>query len=449
MRFYGRTEEIRALRHFLDTTKSTGTAQLVNVMGRRRVGKTTLIAKSFENIDVPVFSFTVQERAEEATTKAWLDELCRVYHPEFVPEVHDLPSVISFAMTLAQQRPCVFVIDECQDIERVSHGFWSRLQAIWDKKKNSSRMLLVMSGSIISAMEEIFGDASKPMYGRASCRIEVMPFAPSVMHEIMLDEEPGHQPLDLLTIFAMTGGVAAYLELLAAQKALTAKRAVRFLFSIEGGWLRAEGNVYLANEFQRKTSTYKEILHAIADGRTKWSEIQDRIEEKIPTYLDRLETFRLIERHFPILEKAAPRRSRYRIADPYLRFWFTFVDPIRMTDLAAFHRWDELVRLCEANLPQFLGRTLEQWHRAVYLESGRWSPVGAWWDAKGSNELDLVAINDEDHRIVFGEAKLNADKYDEIKLRLKAAAFLEKHRKFAEYSQSYVGLFPENMHEPL
>ena len=41
-------------------------------------------------------------------------------------------------------------------------------------------MLLVMSGSILSAMEQIFSDRSEPLYGRTSGLIEVKPFTPRI-----------------------------------------------------------------------------------------------------------------------------------------------------------------------------------------------------------------------------------------------------------------------------
>lgn len=445
MRFYGREEEIKALQHFLEIVISSHSSQLVNVLGRRRVGKTTLIAKAFENCSHPVLSFVIQERSEEATAAAWLDALIQTYKPEFIPNCKSIVDVLSFAMTLSKEKPCIFIIDECQELNKVSPGFWSQLQAIWDRKKDTSQMLLVMSGSIISAMEQIFGDHSQPMYGRSSCRIEVMPFTPSVLKQIMLEEVGKFDPKDLLTVYAITGGVAAYVELLSKQQALSASKAIRFLFSIEGGWLRAEGNVYLANEFQRKFSVYKDILHAIASGDTKWNKIQDRIPENISSYLRRLEEFRLIDRQYPILDEASPRKSRYRIADPYLRFWLTFVDTIRMTDLAAYHHWDKLVELCEEGLPSFLGKTLERWFISSYLESGQWSPVGSWWDNKGLHEIDLIAVDETNKQIVFGEAKLNPEKYDKKKLEQSSQAFLSQHKKYADYSKKLVGLFPENM----
>ena len=67
MRFYGRTEEIATLRRFWSVVQNRKTAQMVSVFGRRRVGKTTLIRKAFENETAPVLSFMVQDRSEAST----------------------------------------------------------------------------------------------------------------------------------------------------------------------------------------------------------------------------------------------------------------------------------------------------------------------------------------------------------------------------------------------
>lgn len=445
MRFSAREKEVCALRRSWRAVKETGVSQLVTVSGRRLVGKTTLVLRAFENIDAPLLFFTVPERTEKTIAKVWFTELQRVFRPKFLPESKDLPSVLSFAMTLSRERPCVFVMDECREIERVSPGFWRRFADVWDAKRTSSRMLLVMTGSDLSSEDAIFEDEAGPLRRRAACRLYGKPFSPSTIRRILDEKVPGHTPMDLLTVYAMTGGVAGCLEHLAAHDALTAKTAVRFLFSQEGRWLREECGDFLARAFPRKTAVYKEILHAVAEGRTKWTEIQDRIGERVSSYLTRLEAFGLVRRTWPIFDETESRKTRYRIADPSLRFWLTFVDPIRPTDLAACHRWGELVRLCEVGLPSFLRTSLAEWHHAVFLESGCWPRVGTWWDAKGGNVVDLIAVNEEQRSVLFGEAVLNAEEYDEGALRRKAAAFLEAHQKFADFRNEYVGLFPESL----
>ena len=64
MRFYAREEEIGLLQDCWDTVKTNKVAQMLTVVGRRRVGKTTLILKAFERIQetTPVFYFFCRKK---------------------------------------------------------------------------------------------------------------------------------------------------------------------------------------------------------------------------------------------------------------------------------------------------------------------------------------------------------------------------------------------------
>ena len=46
------------------------------------------------------------------------------------------------------------------------------------------------------------------------------------------------------------------------------------------------------------------------------------------------------------------------------------------------------------NYEQFSGRTLERWFQVKAMESGMFTRIGNWWDQRGGNELDLVAVNE-------------------------------------------------------
>lgn len=78
------------------------------------------------------------------------------------------------------------------------------------------------------------------------------------------------------------------------------------------------------------------------------------------------------------------------------------------------------------------------------LESGQWDRVGGWWDSKGQNEIDLVAINKETRKVPIGEVKINFQKFDEEKLRLRKQAFL-KEQKLSEYEVNLSQLSVEDM----
>ena len=446
MRFYGRKEEISALQSFLETVKRQNVSQMVSVIGRRRVGKTTLILKAFEDEAVPFFYFFVSRRVSEADlVQAWLTEICRVFKLEFAPNLSSASEVIRFVMSLAKDTPCVCVIDECQELKTVQPSFFSQLQHLWDLNKDKSKLLLIMSGSIISAMEELFNASSQPLYGRSSGQLMVQPFLPSVIREIVLTENPKAKPMDLLAVYAITGGVARYLEILADEQCLTMDNAIQFIFSPQGGWLRSEGTIFLVNEYRADALTYSQILRAIANGATKWNEIQSQSELQISAYMRRLENFRLISKRYPIFEKPTARKAHYSIADSYMRFWLEFIDPMPLRALAEASRWSMLINYCQSKFSDFLGLSLESWFRSSYLEKGPWFEVGSWWDRTGEYEMDLVAVDPSEKRIEFGEVKLNPEKFNSIKLSGKVSRFLEAHPQYTDWTISVKGLFPENI----
>ncbi len=446
MRFYGREEEISALRSFWETVRRQNVSQMVSVIGRRRVGKTTLVLKAFENEAVPFLYLFVSQRVSESDlVQAWLDEVCRVFKLEFAPNLKSAAEVIRFVMTMAKDKECVCVIDECQELKTLQPSFFSQLQHIWDLNKNKSKVLLIMSGSIISAMEELFNNSSQPLYGRPSGQLLVQPFLPSVIREIILTENPQAEAKDVLALYAITGGVARYLEILADEQCLTSDKAINFIFSPRGGWLRSEGTIFLSNEYRADAMTYTHILRAIASGATKWNEIQSQSDRQISPYMKRLEDFRLVSKHYPIFEKPTARRARYLITDPYMRFWLEFIDPVPLRALAEASRWSLLADNCLSKFSDFLGFALENWFRSSYLEKGPWFEVGSWWDRTGEFEIDLVAVDPARKRIEFGEAKLNPEKFNPHKLNVKVSRFLEAHPQYVDWEISTKGLFPNSI----
>lgn len=56
------------------------------------------------------------------------------------------------------------------------------------------------------------------------------------------------------------------------------------------------------------------------------------------------------------------------------------------------------------------------------MESGKYTQVGNWWDRKGENELDIVAINEFDMTGLVAEVKRNPRKISIPKLKDKLNA---------------------------
>ena len=124
--FYGRKEELQALHKFLSIVQRRRTSQMVAVIGRRRVGKTTLMLKAFEGCELPVFYFFADANVDEAeTARAWLNEVSRTYAVEYPPALTRPEEVIGYLMQLTQTKPAVCIIDECQNLNQINKAFWT------------------------------------------------------------------------------------------------------------------------------------------------------------------------------------------------------------------------------------------------------------------------------------------------------------------------------------
>ena len=83
------------------------------------------------------------------------------------------------------------------------------------------------------------------------------------------------------------------------------------------------------------------------------------------------------------------------------------------------------------NYEQFSGRTLERWFQTKVMESGKYTRVGNWWDRRGENELDLIAVNEFNNTGMIAEVKRNDRKISMTVLENKVAALPQKD--FAKY----------------
>ena len=269
MRFFDRTEEIASLREIRRMSKDN--AQFTVVTGRRRIGKTSLVWKAYE--DEPILYFFVARKAE--------GDLCEDYRLEIesklgIPTMgraEHFADVFEFLMKLSTERPITLFIDEFQEFFRVNKSVYSDMQRIWDIYSPKARMNLVVCGSIYSMMTKIFKDKKEPLYNRQTRFMTVRPFTPAVLKEILTEYHPGHTAEDLLALYSFTGGVAKYVQLLVDAGATTKSAMLDHIIKADSIFL-GEGKAILIEEFGKDYGVYFSILSAIARGKTSRSEIE-------------------------------------------------------------------------------------------------------------------------------------------------------------------------------
>lgn len=186
MRFFDRTEEIASLRKIREMAKNN--AQFTVVTGRRRIGKTSLVWKAYE--DEPILYFFVARKAE--------GDLCEDYRLEIenklgVPTMgraEHFTDVFEYLMKLSAERPITLFIDEFQEFFRVNKSVFSDMQRIWDLYSPKSRINLIVCGSIYSMMTKIFKDKKEPLYNRQSRFMTVRPFTPNCSERYSFGIQP-------------------------------------------------------------------------------------------------------------------------------------------------------------------------------------------------------------------------------------------------------------------
>ncbi|MDE5738879.1 MAG: hypothetical protein K2H92_01005 [Bacteroidaceae bacterium] len=68
---------------------------------------------------------------------------------------------------------------------------------------------------------------------------------------------------------------------------------------------------------------------------------------------------------------------------------------------------------------------LERYFERKIRETGYYTRIGRFWDRKGENEIDLIAINEIDNVANIYEIKKNKDRYSEAILQRKVENLLQ------------------------
>lgn len=434
MRFFDRTEEIASLREIRRMAMSN--AQFTVVTGRRRIGKTSLVWKAYE--DEPILYFFVVRKAESELCEDYMQE---VEHKLGIPamgRVERFPVIFEFLMKLSVERPITLFIDEFQEFFRVNKAIYGEMQRIWDMYHTRARINLIVCGSIYSMMTKIFKDKKEPLYNRQSRFMTVRPFTPLVLKDILGEYNPHYTSEDLLALYSFTGGVAKYVQLLVDAGATTRTRMLNQIVKADSVFL-GEGKAILIEEFGKDYGIYFSILSAIARGKTSRSAIEDVVGREIGGYLTKLESeYGIIAKRQPLFERSATKNVRYTIADNFFTFWFRFI--YKYNYMLEIENYEGLKAIINRDYEVFSGLMLERYFKQVLIGQHAYTRIGSWWNCKGENEIDLVAENELDNTAAFFEVKRNIDKYIPSSLEAKASVFLQATGQFKDYAITCNGL---------
>ena len=376
---------------FLDELAARPGGQLYVLYGRRRVGKTALLREFcrsrphvyFQAAQVPDSDNLSQFHAAAADA---LDE-----SGLRAARFESWEALLGYLAQRADQR-LVVVLDEFPYLCEADPGLPSRIQRFWDHQGQQSNLMLALSGSAVSFMENKVLAGRSALFGRRTGQQELLPLPlPAAVRFF-----PGWSLADQFRAYGALGGMPMYLAQFDPRRS--------FPENVSQALLRPQSLLYeepanLLRSELRDPQVYNGILEAVAAGLTRPNEIAGRVGVQVTAlshYLPVLQSLRLLRRTVSITDRAPDKRSRgrYFLADNFLRFWYRFVLPNR--SLLEMDLGDEVWRnQVSPMFDQFLGATFEQacrdWVRAggkERLPSPPLGDVGPFWSR--DVEIDLL-----------------------------------------------------------
>jgi uncharacterized protein len=384
----------------------------VLLRGRRRVGKSRLVEVFCERSGVPFVFFQANQGATSSAGRAAFAEAIRwsdLPDREMFAEGTAWPTWSAFfrqlSAALPADRPSIVVIDELPWLLESDQALEGELQTAWDRSLSRKPVLLVLIGSDLAMMERL-DDYKRPFHQRATAMV-LPPLNPAEVGDLL-----GCSPADALDAYLVTGGLPLICR--EWQHGQNLREFLRIALRDPTSALLVSGERSLAAEFPAEIQA-RDVLMAIGNGERTWKGIQTELtdddgrqiaDSSLANALRRLEAKRVVAVDVPLSAKSGERDKRYRVADPYLRFYVAFLQ--KGLPLVERGRGDLLLLAIERSWGPWRGRAVEPViHDALLriapdLGFREVAAVGAWWNRVHNPEIDVVAKNDGRHAdIVF------------------------------------------------
>ncbi len=359
--FVNREKELAAL----ERLRASG--GLAVVYGRRRVGKTRLLARWLSR-HRGLYAQALEGGAPLQLEQLFQDIKTGLEAPVAPRTWEELFSIIDH-----QRGRIVLCIDEFPYLVQADPSLPSRLQRWWDHRPRRN-LLLVLCGSSRRMMHSALLNEAAPLYGRSRVVLNVLPMGyRDFCRALSLKTREAVS----FRLFSLVGGVPKYWELIGRDRA--PPRAAESLYFGYASYMENEPRRLLADEQIGGTSSIS-ALEAVGRGAHKPSEIAARLgvpQTQLAKVLYALLDCGFLLRDVPLGQSARnPKNVLYTIADPSLRFWYQVYSPHRS-------RWrSHREAMRRSLLNQHASGVFEDFVRSEFPDGRR------YWERSG--EFDLV-----------------------------------------------------------
>ncbi len=314
--FLGRTVEL----DYLEQRYEKSGSQMIVVYGQKNVGRTTLIREFAKG--KPFVFFSARSCSGKEQRYLWSGE-----YDSNNSTTNKYPTYLELFTTIAKSSTgkVIVVIDEFQNVVKNDPEFMKELTVFLRNQGQVQEIFVILSSSSVGFVENSLvskiGEAALSLSG--FLKVKELKF--SHLKEYFTN----YTIKECLEIYAILGGFPGLWERF--DKSMTVKENIIASFLERDGVLTREALFYVENEL-RETSVYFTILATLASGRQKLNDLYlhtDFSRAKISVYIKNLMELELVEKIFSYDTdgKANAQKGVYRIQNPLVNFYFTFIYP--------------------------------------------------------------------------------------------------------------------------
>ena len=331
MHFLGRAEELTILQELMRNPLAIAT-----ITGRRRIGKSRLVAEhagragrkliKIEGRDTPQAGNAAQLAAFAADLGGAVGTTGLGFE--------NWNSAFSTLGTLAQGKEWIILLDEITWLARHSEECLAELKVFIDRYINGSGNQLILCGSVSQWVEQHVNE-SDLFVGRISRKLHLQPL--TLAESAQFWSQRDTSPRDILTSLCVTGGIPRYLEEIDVRE--SAEWNIRRLCFEPSGYLASELPNLIKSSFLSATresslARYLKILKALSGSGKTPAEIEAATgihnNESLSDSLAALTLSGLVSENPAWSIKTTEihkRNVRYRVEDPYTRFYLKYIRP--------------------------------------------------------------------------------------------------------------------------
>ncbi|MCD7812981.1 MAG: AAA family ATPase [Lachnospiraceae bacterium] len=312
--FVGREKEIALIQEILDKPRGS-----MMIYGKRKIGKTTLLTYAMKDHPDKTVYYECLKAPVKDNINGFVSVLVRMKVLPVAMSFSSFMDVFLYLNTLPEMLNVI--IDEYPYLKQFTESSTvdSVFQTIIDNYLSNIRLFI--SGSHVGMMKDLL-EENNALYGRFTTVICLK----ELDYKTVSAFYPEKNPYDKVGMYSVFGG-SPYINELLMPSASLKENVMHTILNPSSAVYQYADNLLLSD--LSASSNMDRILFAIANGKKKYTEIEEKLDMTSNGLLSKqmktLLHMELVSKIAPINKLNDSRKARYEITDNLLRFFYAYV----------------------------------------------------------------------------------------------------------------------------